>query len=120
MMENSKKVIDLSYLNEISGGDKNFIREMLELFISTTATEALEFDPLLVNGSFEQIGHLAHKMKAPIQMLGANDLFNLVREVERCGKEHTNLDRVPSMIAQLKQEIDLVSAEIQQLLQEYR
>jgi len=75
------KIIDLSYLNEISGGDQGFINEMLELFINSTATEAPLFKQHLAKLDYEAIGHLAHKMKAPIQMLGANNLFLLIRDL---------------------------------------
>ena len=101
------KIIDLSYLNEISGGDNSFIKEMLELYVNTTATESALYKDLLSNGDYEGIGHLAHKMKAPIQMLGANDLFNLMRSLEKYGKEGSNLDQMPGLIAEVEKQIEI-------------
>ncbi|MES2655966.1 MAG: Hpt domain-containing protein [Bacteroidota bacterium] len=108
--------IDLTYLNEISGGDNAFIREMLDLFLNTTAIEVNDFDPLLANQNYDGIGQLAHKMKAPIQMLGASDLFEKVRALEAIGKNKTNLESVPNLINEIKVSIDNLKIEIGQLL----
>lgn len=91
-------IIDLSYLNEISGGDSAFIKEMLELYINSTAIEADQFSEYLNVGNYEGIGNLAHKMKAPIQMLGASELFQTIRTIERYGKEGNNLEQIPELI----------------------
>lgn len=112
------KNIDLSYLNEISGGDKAFIREMLELFIHTTSVEVYQFDSLLQANAIDQIGSLAHKMKAPIQMLGANELFELIRSVEKSGKEHSNLELLPEKINDVKRKVEELSQEIKEILAE--
>lgn len=110
------KIIDLSYLNEISGGDSNFIREMLELYVNTTATEAALFNDLLNRQDYEGIGHLAHKMKAPIQMLGANELFNLIRNLEHYGKEGSHIEQMPAIIEEIKKQVSLSISEINELL----
>ncbi len=104
--------LDLTYLTEISGGDKNFIREMLELFVVTTGSEAEQYDALLANSEYERLGSLAHKMKAPIQMLGANELFETIRKLETYGKERSNLDQIPVLIEKVKSEISLLKEEI--------
>lgn len=108
--------IDLTYLNEISGGDNAFIKEMLDLFLNTTAIEVNEFDSLLANQNYEGIGQLAHKMKAPIQMLGASELFEKVRALEMIGKSKTNLESIPNLINEIKASIENLKAEISKLL----
>lgn len=113
------KNVDLTYLNEISGGDKNFIREMLELFVNTTSEEVNQFDALVSSNMYDQIGALAHKMKAPIQMLGANTLFENIRNLERCGKEKSNLAEIPNMVEGIKMQVAELTNEIKELLKTY-
>lgn len=108
--------IDLTYLNEISGGDNAFIKEMLDLFLNTTAIEVSEFDTLLANQNYEGIGQLAHKMKAPIQMLGASVLFEKVRTLEMIGKGKDNLESVPGLINEIKASIENLKTEISNLM----
>jgi HPt (histidine-containing phosphotransfer) domain-containing protein len=110
-------IIDLTYLKEISGGDSSFIKEMLELYINSTATEAELFSDLLAKHDYEGIGHLAHKMKAPIQMLGANELFNLIRSLEQYGKDGSNIDQMPGLINRIKEQVLLSIAEIKSILE---
>lgn len=108
--------IDLSYLQEISGGDSSFIKEMLELYVNTTAQEALQFTELFNNGDINGIGHLAHKMKAPIQMLGANELFNTIRTLEQIGKTGQNSGEISTLIEKAQTLVKESIEEIQQIL----
>lgn len=108
--------IDLSYLNEISAGDNAFIKEMLELFLNTTAIEVNEFDNHLANANFEAIGLLAHKMKAPIQMMGVNDLFDKIKSIENNCKNSTNLESIPNLITEVKLQINTISEDIKTIL----
>jgi HPt (histidine-containing phosphotransfer) domain-containing protein len=87
--------INLNYLKEISGGDNAFIKEMLELYMATTAKEAELFKGFYEKEDLLAIGHLAHKMKAPVQMLGFTSLYNTLREIEDICKTGVNLNLLP-------------------------
>ncbi len=110
------KIIDLTYLIDISGGDNGFIKEMLELFVTTATTESELFDELVENNDFDGISRLAHKMKAAIQMLGANDLFNSIKLLEQYSNEHSHADEIPSMVAKIKDQIQLSIVEIKEIV----
>ncbi len=112
-------MIDLSYLKEISGNDQEFIKEMLALYIQTTAAEASNLMDLLAKEDFEAIGHLAHKIKAPIQMLGATELLELIRSLEIYGKEKSHLDELPHIIHQVGILVDQSVTEIKAILVNY-
>ncbi len=103
-------------MNEISGGDNSFIKEMLDLFINTTAIEVNEFDHLLAMGNYEAISLLAHKMKAPVQMIGASALFDQLRYIENNGKNRTNLESIPNSINEIKIKIANLTTDIHALL----
>ncbi len=108
--------IDLSYLQEISGGDSSFIKEMLALYVNTTAQEASHFTELFNNGDVDGIGHLAHKMKAPIQMLGASELFETIRTLEQIGKTGQNTGQIKDLIDKAQTLVNESIEEIQQIL----
>lgn len=109
-------IINLNYLKEISGGDTNFIKEMLELYIATTATEAILFKELYEKKDISGIGHLAHKMKAPIQMLGATDLYNTIKGIEDSCKTGLNLDLLPTNIDKVIHLVDESIVEVKTLI----
>lgn len=86
------KIIKLTYLEDISGGDTKFIKEMLELYLSTTATEVSELNELFDKKDIISIGQLAHKLKAPIQMLGITELYNIIKGIEESCKTGIHLE----------------------------
>ncbi|MCG9880361.1 MAG: Hpt domain-containing protein [Bacteroidia bacterium] len=110
------EIINLNYLKEISGGDTNFIKEMLELYITTTATEAVLFHELYAQKDISGIGHLAHKMKAPIQMLGATDLYNTIKTIEESCKTGLNLELLPGNIDRVNQLVNESVTEVKGLI----
>jgi len=67
--------IDLTYLNEISGGDKEFIAEMIETFLEETPKDIAELEKLLATENWAGIGLVAHKLKSSIKMFGFGTKF---------------------------------------------
>ena len=71
----------------------------------------------MVHGNFEAIGLLAHKMKAPIQMIGDSDLLEKIRSLEINCKNGTNLDIIPNLINEVKLAINELSIDIKSNLE---
>lgn len=107
--------IDLTYLQEISGGNTSFIEEMVELYVNTKAQEVVLYKNLLQNQDYEGIKQLVQKMKAPIQMLATNELFNLVRTVENNSKKGIELNLLPEQISKIEQLVTDSIDEIQKI-----
>ena len=84
--------IDLTYLNEISGGDKEFIAEMIETFLEETPKDIAELEKLLADENWTAIGLVAHKLKSSIKMFGFEDVKNMAVYIEQSGKKGENLD----------------------------
>lgn len=100
--------LDLSYLETISGGDQSFIKEMLTMFLNNTFTEITELREHAVGGNWDKMGSTAHKMKAPLQMLGVPVVTNLVMELELMGKTQKQTETAV-------QKVDALAGYIQQL-----
>ncbi len=118
-MPTFKIMVNLSYLNEISGGDKQFIKDMLLMFNQTTATEVVGFDQLLLDENYTAIGSLAHKIKAPVQMICQSDLPEHVRSLEKMGKEASQIDQIPGLIQQVQSEMKVLVEAIEKTLQTF-
>jgi HPt (histidine-containing phosphotransfer) domain-containing protein len=110
--------LDLTYLESISGGDKAFIADMLNMFLTNTFPEMVQLKEQAEQGQWEQMGGIAHKMKAPIQMLGVADVSTLVLELEQMGKTRTNTDQALEKIAKLKVYVEQMEEEINRYLQQ--
>jgi len=104
--------IDLSYFENISGGDKAFVKQMLEMFKDSTLTEVEKIEELLTKKDWTMIGLIAHKIKAPIQMIGREDIVEDVLKLEKSAKSQMNLDEIGSMIKIVKDHVIRVNDEI--------
>ncbi len=80
--------IDLKYLHEISGGEKDLILEMISIF----NTEVLDYlslmNSLLEEKNWDSLGKLAHKAKASASIMGMKQLTNDLRDLELLAKEN--------------------------------
>lgn len=70
-------------LYHISGGDNDFIRQMLESFIRTTGEGIVEIQEHAAKGDFRLMADIAHKLQPPCRHLGALELFDLLKQVEK-------------------------------------
>jgi HPt (histidine-containing phosphotransfer) domain-containing protein len=95
---------DLSYLREMSGGNKELVLEMISIFKSQVIEFAQEMDKLLENKEFELLGKLAHKAKSSVSIMGLNDLAIQLKNLENMTKENQNIAEYPGIIAYFKNE----------------
>lgn len=110
------KIIKLTYLEDISGGDTSFIKEMLALYISTTATEVSKLNELFEKKDVIAIGQLAHKLKAPIQMLGITELYNTMKGIEDCCKTGMNIENLHENIQKSIQLTEESAVEVKKII----
>lgn len=108
--------IDLSYLEEVASGDESFVKQMLEMFKSSTVTELDKIDQYYAKQDWAMVGLTAHKIKAPIQMLGQNELADMVVMIEKLGKNYTEPNNLAEMIRNLRLQIEELYFEVDSLV----
>ncbi|HTA61914.1 MAG TPA: Hpt domain-containing protein [Bacteroidia bacterium] len=77
-----QKVTNLAYLNEISKGDADFIKEMIGIFLSETPDEINQLEKAIAETNFAKIRAISHHMKSTIPFVGldlviGNDLIQI-------------------------------------------
>lgn len=82
-----KKLYNLKQLDELSGGMSDFVNSMVETFMEHTPGQVEEMGVYLAEGDYEKVGQVAHKIKPSIDLLGIDSLKELVRTLERDGKQ---------------------------------
>jgi HPt (histidine-containing phosphotransfer) domain-containing protein len=107
--------LDLTYLESISGSDKVFINEMLTLFITSTFPELEQLKHHANERSWDLMSSTAHKMKAPIQMLGIPEVSALIISIETLGKTNPSvMDITPKM-----EQLELYIHELEIVIRNY-
>lgn len=105
-------LISYAYLNEISGGDQDFQKEIVDTFLQEMVGEIDRMKAALAAKDWQQLGNVAHKVKAPIGMLCTDVMKDLVLKVEKNAKAEVNLDEVPMQVEQLLSYLDEAMVEL--------
>ena len=112
--------IDLSYLREMSGGNKELILEMISIFSTQVKEFSSEMEHLLANQQYELLGKLAHKAKSSVSIMGLNDLAVRLKDLELSAIQGKNKGSYASTIKDFKittdeavKELDIVSKNLE-------
>ncbi len=92
---------NLDYLRKVCDGDKKFMNEMIQTFISNTPIAINEMQHWSNESNWEMVGKTAHKMKPSITFVGLEKAKTLIKELETYGKESIHTDRIPAKINDL-------------------
>ena len=112
----SYKYIDLSYLNDISGGDAETKTQLIQLFFDQVDEIKERFSNALGSNNLEEIQKTAHLAKSSTRVMGANNIANKMAELELNIKQKTENfdyqscinyfnDNIPMVIEELKADL---------------
>jgi CheY-like chemotaxis protein/HPt (histidine-containing phosphotransfer) domain-containing protein len=107
--------INLQNLYHISGGDEQFVKQMLVSFIDSTQKGLKEMKEAAFSGRLDSVSDLAHKMLPPCRHIGATDLWNLLRKIEESIQKKIE----PQSVITLTNESILEFESISNLLKEH-
>lgn len=107
---------DLTMIKSVSGGDEDFIKKMVMLFMETVPKNVEELKKSSQNEDWEQVSKLAHKLKSTIDSMGIITLKTIIRSVEANAKQKIALVEIPSLIAKVETDINTC---VQQLREEF-
>jgi len=112
--------IDLSYLREMSGGNKELILEMISIFKSQALEFGSEMEELLGSKQYELLGKLAHKAKSSASIMGLNDLAILLKDLENSARDGIKVETYFSIVnafkndtAEAVKELDVVAQNLE-------
>ncbi|MEP2771801.1 MAG: ATP-binding protein [Fulvivirga sp.] len=110
--EPKAQLTDLTYLKNVCNGDKVFIREMVETFISNTPSAINEMQKWANKAEWLKIGQTAHRIKPSIAFMGLESLKPTIKKLEAYGKENTNTDQIPALINALSEKCKIAIREL--------
>ena len=82
------KFINPEYIESVSGGDNETIRELVSIFNDQVAEFSLEMKKLLEKGDYYSLGLLAHKAKSSVAIMGMEELAVMLKKFELEAKEN--------------------------------
>jgi HPt (histidine-containing phosphotransfer) domain-containing protein len=94
--------VDLTYLKNMSAGNKDLILEMIGIFKTQVVEFSEGMDTFYKNKDYEQLGRLAHKAKSSISIMGLNDLALDLKLFETLAKAGEQTETYPALIEKFK------------------
>ncbi|MBN2522575.1 MAG: Hpt domain-containing protein [Bacteroidales bacterium] len=107
-----EKLYDLSFLNKISGGDKNFIHEMITTFKEVAPVYLEKARSNLESEAIDALSKETHRFIPGVSFLGAKKLEEDLMKIEEFTKKNENLNLVPALI-------DDVDIKIKKLIEDF-
>jgi len=81
--------LDLNYLHQLSGNDKDFEQQILTQFLEQVPSELSQLENSIKTDDFETIRRTAHSLKSTVGYVGlANDLHPYLEQIERDAVAH--------------------------------
>lgn len=105
-----KEKIDLKNLYHISGGDEQFVKQMLVTFIETTERGLTEIREAFLSGHWQTLADLSHKLLPPCRHLGATELSRLLSDIEHKAGGRTDIGKLEGLIQRAEAEFGNISS----------
>jgi HPt (histidine-containing phosphotransfer) domain-containing protein len=106
--------INLNNLYHISGGDKQFVKQMLISFIDSTQKGLMEIREAAKTGKMESVPDLAHKMLPPCRHVGALDLCSILKKIEESSQRDAKPESFDNLVEESLLEFGTISDLIRQ------
>jgi len=97
----SKKLFDLTNLNEMLGGDQKAIFQMVKIFLQATPESLNELNKCYQKNDLDGVSRLAHKLKSSVDIFCVNDIKQDIRRLENNTRDNINIDEVPTLVEKL-------------------
>ena len=112
--------IDLTYLQEFSGGDRIFVREMIETFLSESPQGLQEIQAAATAQDWAGVYKLVHRLKPNLMMLGMLDQQQQCARIEEQIKKGDFVEEqikpaILQLIGQVEQAFPLLLQELENL-----
>ncbi len=113
-------ITDLTYLHEYSSDDKDFVIEMIELFLSSTPGFLDEMQSAFDEKNYVTVGRIAHKIKPSMTFMGIKNGKELTIELEEYAVDASDVGKIEEKMKELKSLCNSAFAELNQSLQELK
>lgn len=98
------ETIDLSYLEEVTNGDREVMLEMIDLLIEESPKHIEKIKEHFANENWSALGSTAHTLKPMLLYVGLAGLSDTAKSIEFCGKNIEDIETLPSLIEKLDAE----------------
>jgi CheY-like chemotaxis protein/anti-sigma regulatory factor (Ser/Thr protein kinase) len=94
----SAEELDLTYLNQISGGNEDLRRQIIDLLILETPEEVENLLQHTAAADWPRVRGVSHKMKSSATYMGLKNSLNLLKKIEENANLVKQTEAIPAMV----------------------
>lgn len=110
----SKKLFDLTNLNEMLGGDQKAIFQMIKIFLQATPESLNELNKCYQKADTDGVSKLAHKLKSSVDIFCINDIKQDIRRLENNTRDNINKDEIPDLVEKINTILNLAIEQVKE------
>jgi PAS domain S-box-containing protein len=111
---NDMPLYDLTQLNTLARGNKEFIGKMIALFIEQVPASVKEIQEAYEQKDFEKVKKTAHRIKPSIDTMGIESLKEEIREIEQSAEAYQTSPQLELLIKNLEKIITEVVSKLRE------
>lgn len=101
---------DLTYLDELAGGNREFMREIIELFVKQTPVDLALLHEFIDQKDWQQVANQAHRIKPTLNYVGAVALREEIQQLENNASHKSNVEDIKIHMENLQPRFDALVA----------
>ncbi|MGK0317819.1 MAG: CheY-like chemotaxis protein/HPt (histidine-containing phosphotransfer) domain-containing protein [Saprospiraceae bacterium] len=99
---------DISKIEEISRGDKEFVNRMIGLFVKTIPSSLQKMKMAFQEKDFKTLNAITHRIKPSIDDLGITQISEEIKQVEFLSLEKPNSELIPQFLVKIENVLNQV------------
>jgi len=113
----TSSIINLEYLRETTVDNPKLIKEIINIFLEQTPGFLAKLDEAVSSQNWTEVKTVAHKMKPTVSYVGIISIENIIKDIEDFSDQRIKLDKIPSLLFELKNVCELAFVELKKELE---
>jgi len=107
-------VVDLSYVTDMAGGNKEIVAEMIDIFIAQVPDFIKEMNSCFEKKDWYNLGMIAHKAKSSVAIMGMEDQAAALKNLEILAKDGKEQEKYKEIINNFEENCHVAIEELNQ------
>jgi HPt (histidine-containing phosphotransfer) domain-containing protein len=108
-MENKNQPLDLSYLDDVSGGDENFKKDLIKIFLQQVPEFISNMKKYHIEDDFKNLAKEAHTAKSSVLIFGMEETGAHLKKIQLLAEENQK-HQIPGLLEQTIKEMENILA----------
>lgn len=114
-MDNNSQIIDFTSLYSVANNDKEFIKELIGIFLEQIPDFVINLNQLLKEKNLDKLGREAHTAKSSVMIFGMANTGKLLNKIELWA-ENKNIEEIEPALKIVEKDLDLAKSELMDAL----